>query len=171
MAGGRAWWNKYQVKTHTQAVILFLPPPPPRSEAQRWPIVIKDQGDCHLLKETTFVYFFRNWWEYMGEMSSLTMQTIVGICLTDGLLMRTLKSSVLNEYFLVYMWQSHADIVPCKAITIWLAAGPCFPRRHRSWYWNSNTVLPPTSCSQWTCVRRILLNVNHLINNEHQWKA
>lgn len=39
----------------------------------------------------------------MGEMSSLTMQTIVGISLTDGLLMRTLKSSALNEYLLVYM--------------------------------------------------------------------
>lgn len=59
VAGVRAWWNKYQVRP-TQAVILSLPLPPPRSEAQGWPtvIVIKDQGDCPLLKETTFVYFF-----------------------------------------------------------------------------------------------------------------
>lgn len=36
-------------------------------------------------------------------MSSLTTQTTGDADLTDGPLMRTLRSSVLNEYLLVYM--------------------------------------------------------------------
>lgn len=40
----------------------------------------------------------------VGEMASLAIQTIVGVCLADGLLMKAWKKSVLTERFLVDMW-------------------------------------------------------------------
>lgn len=64
-------------------------------------IVIRDQGNCCPLKEITFVYFSQL--ISVEVMTSRAIQTIVGVCLADGLLMKTLKKSVQNEYFLVYM--------------------------------------------------------------------
>ena len=39
----------------------------------------------------------------MREKISLAIQTIVGICLIDGLLLKTLKRFVLKECLLVHM--------------------------------------------------------------------
>lgn len=47
------------------------------------------------------------------------------VCLTGGLLLKTWKSSVLNECLLVYMWQSQTGTRPCKTITGWWQ-GPAF---------------------------------------------
>lgn len=78
------------------------------------------------------------------------------------------KKSVLNDCLLVYMWnvilweqltEPNRDSPPQR--NPHLAGGRAwFPWRHRSWL-KFHTALLPNAYTQWTCVRGILLNVNH----------
>ena len=117
-------------KTHTGRHPLPAPSITFKSLIPAHVLVIK------VIQENTCLLFL-NWLEYMREKISLAIQTIVGICLIDGLLLKTLKRFVLKECLLVHMWWSQIDTMPWKEINIWLATVPCLPWRHRSCYWNS----------------------------------
>lgn len=92
-----AWNARDQVRNTWSLFSTCFPMIPLRARS----IVIKDQGNCCPLKEITFVYFSQL--ISVQAMTSLAIQTIVGVCLADGLLMKTLKKSARNESFLVYM--------------------------------------------------------------------
>lgn len=65
------------------------------------PLSAKAQGTAALSKKSPLFTFSQL--ISVGEMASLAIQTIVGVCLVDGLLMKAWKKSVLTERFLVDM--------------------------------------------------------------------
>lgn len=122
----------------------------------------KNPGDCH-------PHILLNGLKSVGGKTNLAIQKIVGVCPTDGLLIKTTKKkSVLNDCLLVYMWNiilwgqlTEPNRYSALQRNQHLAGGrACFLRIHRSRL-KFHTVLLPNSYTQWTCVRGILLNVNH----------